>query len=74
MHRNVPSCVKVNRTFSDDFLVQERLNIQAECIVFRYLLESLSREIRSEYSEELLYADDNMVLAKHRKEYWSQKN
>ena len=74
MYRNVPSCVRVSRTFSDDFLVQERLNIQAECKVFRYLLESLSREIRSECSEELLYADDNMALAKHRKEHWSQKN
>ena len=48
--RNVPSRVKVNGTFSDDFTV----------------LEALYTKIRPEFLEELLYNNDLVLISETR--------
>ena len=60
MYTNAQSCVRVNGTFSGDFLVQVGFH---QCSVLSPLLfitnlEAPSREIITGSSEELLYAYD----------------
>ena len=66
LYRNGGSRVRVNGTFSDDFLVQVGLHQGSllSFLVFIILLEKLSREIKSGYPEELLNVDD-LGLVKH---------
>ena len=66
IYRNPRSCVRVNGTFCDHFLIQVRLH-QGSVLsplfgsvlspLFIKVLEVLSREIKSGCPEELLYAD-----------------
>ena len=84
MCRNGGSCVRVNGAFIDNFLVQVGLHEGSvlSLLLFIIVLEVLSRELRSGYQEELVYADD-LPLLKHLrawkgdwklvKEHWSQK-
>ena len=66
LFRNARSRVRVNGTFNDDFLVQVGLHQGSvlSLLLFIIVLQVLSRKIRSECPEELLYADD-LVLVKH---------
>ena len=59
MYRNAPSYVRVNGTFSDDFLVQvgSHQDSVLSLLLFIIVLEALSREIRPGCPEELLYTD-----------------
>ena len=54
MYRNTQSRVRVDRPFSDDFLVQVGLH---------QVLDAPSRNIRSECPEELLYDDDLALVS-----------
>ena len=51
MYRNFRSCCRVNRTFSDSFLIQVGLHqdLLLGSLSFIIVLEVLSREIRSLY-------------------------
>ena len=66
MYRNARSRVSVDRTFSDDFLVQVELHQGSVLspLLFITMMEVLSREIRSGCLEELLCAGD-LALLKH---------
>ena len=57
MHRNAWSCIRVNGTFSDDFVVQVVLHqhLVLSSLLHIIVLEALTRP---EYSQELLYVDD----------------
>ena len=65
MYRNAESCVRVNDFFSDDTLVQVGLHQGSVLspLLFIKLLEALSREIRSECPEKLLYAYDLALVS-----------
>ena len=65
MYRNTKSQVRINSTFSDDFLVKVGLHQGSVLspLLFIIVLEALSREIRSGCSEELLYADDLALVS-----------
>ena len=62
---NERSCFRVNRTFSDSFLIQVGLHQDLTLSPFLFIiaLEVRSREIRSGYPEELLYADDLALVS-----------
>ena len=68
MNRNARSRVSVDRTFSDDFLVQVELHQGSVLspLLFITMMEVLSREIRSGCLEELLYAGDLALLKQSR--------
>ena len=68
MYRNARSRVSVDRTFSDDFLVQVELHQGSVLspLLFITMMEVLSREIRSGCLEELLYAGDLALLKQSR--------
>ena len=57
IYRNARNRVIVNGTFSDDFLVQLGLHQSSVLIplFFIIVLETVSREIRSGFPEELFY-------------------
>ena len=57
MYRNTKSQVRINSTFSDDFLVKVGLHQGSVLspLLFIIVLEALSKEIRSGCPEELLY-------------------
>ena len=65
MYRNTKSQVRINSTFSDDFLVKVGLHQGSVLspLLFIIVLEALSREIRSGCPEELLYADDLALVS-----------
>ena len=65
MYRIAQSRVRVNGTFSDDFLVQVELyqGLVLSPLLFFIVLEALSREIRSGWPEELLHADDLALVS-----------
>ena len=60
MYRNAQSCVRVNCTVTDDFLVQVGLNKGSVLspLLFTIVLDAISREISSGCPQELFYADD----------------
>ena len=60
LYRNAGNRVRVSGTFSYDFLVQVGLHQDpvSNVLLSVMVLEVLSREIKSGYPEELLYADD----------------
>ena len=60
MYRNARSQVRVNGTFSDDFLVQGGLHQGSisNPFLFIIVLEALSREIRLGCPDKLLYVND----------------
>ena len=64
MYRNVQNRVRVNGTFSDDFLVQVRLHqgSVSSPLLFIIRRETPSREIRLRCPEERLYADDLALI------------
>ena len=66
VYRNAQSRVRVNDTFSDDFLTQVGLHKGSilTYLFFIIVLEELSRENRSAFHEELRYVDD-LELVKH---------
>ena len=61
MYRSAQSCVRVNKTFSDDYLAPIELHqgSASSPLLFVMVLEALCREIRSEFPEEQLYVDDS---------------
>ena len=65
MYRNTKSQVRINSTFSDEFLVKVGLHQGSVLspLLFIIVLEALSREIRSGCPEELLYADDLALVS-----------
>ena len=68
MYMNAWSHVRVNGTFIEDFLAQVGLHqsFVLRPVFFIIVLEAIYREIRSGYSEEMLSADE-LVLIKHLK-------
>ena len=65
MHRKARSCVGMNEYFSDDFLLQVELHqgsVLSPLLLIR-VLEALSKETRSEYSEEVLYIDELALVS-----------
>ena len=65
MHMNAQSHVRVNGTFSADFLVQFGLHQGSvlSFLLFIIVLEALSREIRPGCPKELLCADDLALVS-----------
>ena len=65
MYRNTQSRVRVDRPFSDDFLVQVGLHQVSvlSALLFIIVLDAPSRNIRSECQEELLYDDDLALVS-----------
>ena len=66
MYRNARSHVRVNETINDSFLGQVGLHQGSVLspLSFITVLEALSIEIGSGFSEELLYADDLALVSK----------
>ena len=64
MYRKVRSFVRVHGTFSNNFLVQVGLHqgTMLSPLLFTIVPEALSREIRLACSEEMLYADDLVLV------------
>ena len=69
MYRKVRSFVRVHGTFSNNFLVQVGLHqgTMLSPLLFTIVPEALSREIRLACSEEMLYADDLVLVRNTRR-------
>ena len=65
MYKNAQSRVRVNWTFSVDFMLPIGLykGSVLSPLLFIIVLETLSKEIRSGCSEQLLYADDLTLVS-----------
>lgn len=56
--------MRLNGSFKDDFMVQEgsHQGLVLNPLLIIIALQTLSREMRSRYSKELLYADDLLLV------------
>ena len=54
MYRNAQSRIRVNGTFTDDFLAHIGLHQELSPLLFIILLETLSREFRSGYPDKTI--------------------
>ena len=65
MYSNAKSRVRVNNSFSDEFVVKVGVHQGSVLspLLFIIVLEALSREFRTGCPWELLYADDLVIIA-----------
>ena len=65
IYSNSRGQVKINNEFSEEFLIEVGVHQGSVLspLLFIIVLEALTREMRTGFPEELLYADDLLLMA-----------